>query len=111
MMSLNINCLEFNPENYRDKHLMWFNGEQKGHFRLCASVSADGRTFNLTATPISLKSRASRINENEIAVVPKEIDEDTLRKMAKPKSRFLKPFCDYVIFDNSPQAEAKFGAE
>jgi hypothetical protein len=89
----------------------WFNGEQKGHFVLFPLVSVDGRTFNLTATATGPKSLGSKTKVGLMAVVEKQIDDGTLRKMEQPKSRFLRPLCDYVIFDNSPQSEAKFGTE
>lgn len=107
-MNFDIRSSEFNPENYKEKRLIWFNGEHQAHFRLFPLVSEDGGTFNLNAIAVGLKSPRSRTRGNQMADATIQIDEDTLRKLEKPKSRFLKPFCDYVLFYNSPQAEAKF---
>jgi hypothetical protein len=110
-VSLVIKCSEFNADNYQNKKLLWFNREYGGHFELFPSISSDRKTFVLNATGFHSDSSISKAAESQTAVVTKQIDEETLRKMDKPKSRSLKAICDYVIFDDSPQAESKFGAE
>lgn len=73
-------------------------------------MSVDGSKFALVATATGLASVGSNSKENQIAVVGTQINKDTLRRMEKPESRFLRPICDYVIFDNSPMNEARFAA-
>lgn len=109
-MNFNIECSEFNPEDYRGKRLVWYAGEMKRHLTLFPFVSTDGSKFALMATATGVASLGSTTKENQVAFVGMQIDEDTLRRMQKPVSRFLKPICDYVIFDNSPMREATFAA-
>jgi hypothetical protein len=106
-----IKCSDFNPVNYQSKKLLWFIRECGGQFELFPSISSDRKTFVLNATGFDFDSSISKPALTQTAVVTKQIGEETLRKMERPKSRSLRGICDYVVFDDSPQAEAKFGTE
>jgi hypothetical protein len=108
-MNFNIDRMDYKPDDYRAKKLLWFRHEHEGHFTLFPSVPLDGTTFALTAYAAGTASPGSSKSINQIAVVARQIDMDLLRKIEKPKSRFLRPICDYVIFDGSPRAQARFG--
>lgn len=109
-MNFNIKCSEFKPEDYRGKRLVWYAGEMKRRLTLSPFVSDDGTRFALIATAVAVTSFGSSESEGHISVAETQIDEGTLRRMKKPDSRFLRPICDYVIFDSSPGAEARFAA-
>ena len=46
---------------------------------------------------------------NRSAVTSRQIENRVIRKMAPPKSAALQAICDFAIFEDSPQMEAKFG--
>jgi len=108
-VSFTFRCSALNPDDYRDKKLIWFSQERVGYFDLFPSISMDRKTFILTASGFDLNSTVSNRREDQFPRVTKQIDQDTFRKMERPKSRLLQLLCDFVIFDNSPRAKAKLG--
>jgi hypothetical protein len=106
-----LKCSDLNPEKYRGKKLVWFNGESEEHFKLSPSVSVDGRSFILTATAADFKNTKETDVFDRGNYKTRQIDAATVHKMDEPISEDLRPFCDFVIFDNSPKAEARFSME
>jgi hypothetical protein len=111
LVNLLIKCPEFNPSDYQNKKLLWFIRESAEHFELFPSISSDRKTFVLNATGFDFNSSISKPALNQTAVVTKQIDEASVQKMERTKARSLKGICDYVIFDDSPREEARFGTE
>ena len=80
-MKYNLKCSEFDPEDYREKRLVWYLEETERHLILHPFVSTDGM-FALIGTETSWEKG------NQIATVETQIDEGTLRRMEKPESRY-----------------------
>jgi hypothetical protein len=108
-LNTTLNCAEHNPDAYRDNKLVWFRRESKSFYNLSVSRSDDGKTFTLTASAISLVPYSPTKDEGQIETISMPIDQTTLGKMHKPRSRFLTPY-DFVIFEDSPQSEARYGS-
>jgi hypothetical protein len=97
----------FESDGHRNKRLLWIVNESKEHYSL--SVERSASSFVLPKETVIATSARTDFSDNVISFVRKSVDEENLEKMERAnKYQFLPMVCDFVIFQDSPLARAKY---
>lgn len=97
----------FESDGHRNNRLLWIVNECKEHYSL--SVERSVSSFLLPKETVIATSVRIDFSNNVISFARKPVDEETLGKMERAdKYMFLPMVCDFVIFRDSPLAQAKY---
>ncbi len=99
---------EFEPANNKPRVLRWFQRETPYQYLLhVEDAQADG-TYVLRARAAFRQPFAPEKNAGPAGMVVDSLDQATVDKIERPQTSALTRLCDFVIFQDSPKAAARF---
>ena len=99
---------DFEPASNRPKVLRWFQRETPYQYNLhVEDAQADG-TFILRARAAYAQAFIPEGKTGQTGFVVGSLDQATVDKIEKPPVPALARLCDFVIFQDSPRASARF---